>query len=245
MIKKLFILWIFLCSSAIAGSIHESIEDEKYLKFGEEFDCVVQLEILEMSPNIMSLGSGVVINNNWILTSAHGLTKANKVIATIDDMRYQSIKIIPHKKFKEYEGKYDIALIKVPHIKKFDKFPVLNTDKDLLQRNVMISGFGLVCVANKASEQKYDGKRRAGSNVSVDLEDHLIICEMNKEYHSELEFVLNGGDSGGGLFIKGNLAGINSCLIATDGKADGSYGDRCGHTRVDLFLDWIRENMKD
>jgi S1-C subfamily serine protease len=245
MIKKLCILWIILCSSAIAGSLHESIEDEKYLEFGNKFDCVVQLEIYEKSPNIMSLGSGVIINNNWILTSAHGLTNTNKVIAIIDNNRYQSTKIIPHKDFKAYEGKYDIALVKVPHIKNFDKFPTLNTDTDLLQRNVMIAGFGLVCRANDTSEQKYDGKRRAGSNTSIDLEDHMIICEMNSNDYSELEFLLNSGDSGGGLFLKGDLAGINSCIIATDGKADGSYGDKSGHTRVDLFLDWIRENMKD
>lgn len=243
--RKLCILWMFLCSHAIAASLHESIDDKKYLEFGKKFDCVIQIEIYEKSPNIMSLGSGVIISNNWILTSAHGLSNSNKVIAIIDNNRYESIKIIPHDKFKAYEGKYDIALIKVPDIKNFDKFPVLNTDTDLLQRNVMICGFGLVCKANNTSEQKYDGQRRAGSNTSIDLEDHMIICEMNKDDHSELELILNSGDSGGGLFLKGNLAGINSCIIATDGNADGSYGDRSGHTRVDLFLDWIRHNTKD
>ena len=65
---------------------------------------------------------------------------------------------------------------------------------------------------------------------------------MMKEKEREvikLEFLISHGDSGGGLFINGKLAGIHSFVSASDKKADSSYGDQSGHTRISTYKRWI------
>lgn len=243
MFKKAFLACVLCASYCFAGSMHEDIEDNKYVNFGKKFDCVVQIAIYNDPEKLAFFGSGVVIHPEWVITSAHGLTQAKKITFKLNDKIYESLKIICHPEFNLDHGKYDLALIKIPKIQNFGQFPILNTDPDLLNRNVTISGFGMSCYANSTQKITYDGNRRAGSNFSTALENHLIICEMDKDNPSELEFLINSGDSGGGLFVNGELAGVNSCIIATDGEADGSYGDQSGHTRIDIFAEWIQETI--
>ena len=59
-----------------------------------------------------------------------------------------------------------------------------------------------------------------------------------------MEFIICPGDSGGGLFIDKKIAGINSCVIATDGKPNSTYTDEGGHTRISQHLDWIHSVLE-
>jgi hypothetical protein len=56
----------------------------------------------------------------------------------------------------------------------------------------------------------------------------------------DLEYQLAPGDSGGGLFIDGRVAGVNSFISATDGNTDADYGDLSYTVRVSSHIDWIR-----
>jgi hypothetical protein len=40
------------------------------------------------------------------------------------------------------------------------------------------------------------------------------------------------------------LAGINSCVLADDKTLDSNINDWSGHTRVSLFVDWVKEAME-
>jgi hypothetical protein len=62
---------------------------------------------------------------------------------------------------------------------------------------------------------------------------------------TSLEFLIASGDSGGGLFIDGKLAGINSCIMAVNGSPKSDYRTESGHTRISINLDWILENTKE
>ena len=66
---------------------------------------------------------------------------------------------------------------------------------------------------------------------------------MNRNNPTELEFLISHGDSGGGLFIDGQLAGINSSVLSKDGKTDSNYGDESCHTRISRYKDWLDDVM--
>ena len=67
----------------------------------------------------------------------------------------------------------------------------------------------------------------------------------NNERMTELEFLIGSGDSGGGLFLDGKLAGINSCVLAIDKKPNSTYSDESGHTRVSKYIDWINLTISE
>ena len=69
------------------------------------------------------------------------------------------------------------------------------------------------------------------------------VCSHGAKDCTNLEFLICNGDSGGGLFIDGKLAGINSCVVATDGNANSDYGDETYHTRISELQEWIKENQ--
>lgn len=235
---------IFLHLSCYAGTTHELISDDKYLEFGKKFECVVFLKI-EDKDNKYSFASGVIIDKNWILTAAHAVNNCKNVKLNILSHDYVSTKIICHSDFIDNNiGLYDIALIRIDNNIDLPFYPELYTKNDHLNKISAISGYGISSKASKI-EYNFDNKRRAGSNVIESYDKHMVICSMSKTNQSILEFILTSGDSGGGLFIDGKLAGINSCLIAEDGDLDGSYGDLSGHTRIDIFTDWIRDTKEN
>ena len=45
------------------------------------------------------------------------------------------------------------------------------------------------------------------------------------------------------MFIGNKLAGINSFLMSTDAKPDGTYGDESAFTRVSLYVEWVNEQI--
>jgi secreted trypsin-like serine protease len=60
-----------------------------------------------------------------------------------------------------------------------------------------------------------------------------------------LEGSIASGDSGGGLFIRGRLAGVSSFLSGFDSSANSDYGDLMAATRVSPFLPWIGATVRN
>jgi hypothetical protein len=88
-----------------------------------------------------------------------------------------------------------------------------------------------------------DGKKRAGANIIRNIHKNLLMCYCDPKSRIPMELLIASGDSGGGLFIDGKLAGIHSCVMATDKKPDSDYGDESGHTRISDYIDWIEKNI--
>ena len=65
----------------------------------------------------------------------------------------------------------------------------------------------------------------------------------------ELEGLIAGGDSGGGVFATVNgsqyLVGINSFVSYTDGSSDSDYGDISGCVSVSSYASWINGIISD
>ena len=73
----------------------------------------------------------------------------------------------------------------------------------------------------------------------------MLLCSPSRygaKDHTVLEYMIGSGDSGGGLFIEGKLAGINSCVMAVERSPMSKYGEESGHTRVSKFIDWIEKS---
>lgn len=239
-------LLLFFGSNVISGTIDPDIQDEEYIKYGEKFHYI--LEIMgsyEESKNVFT-ASAVAIEPNWVLTAAH-VVKGSRFVFLYDENNKKAIlvdEVIVHQDFEDKEfGFADIALCHTASDIGLSFYPSLYEDEDEVNKICSISGYGQTGTFNTGIYIS-DGKKRAGSNKIDKIENNLLICSPSKINKTSLEFLIGSGDSGGGLFIDGKLAGINSCVTAIDKKPNSTYNDESGHTRVSKFIDWIRENTK-
>lgn len=240
------IISIFLCffiSTTYAGTIDPKIPDQKYIEFGKEFYCVVKL-CGAYEDGTMFCASAVVIDEHHILTAAHVVKGYKTCFIIINDKKFILSKIIIHKDFDSEFGVADIALGYSEIDFGLEFYPPLYTDNDEIGKVASISGYGLTGTFNTGTVLS-DNKKRAGSNRVDNIEKDLLICTPTRfghKGHTVLEFLIGSGDSGGGLFIDGKLAGINSCVMSIDRPPMSKYDEESGHTRVSKFIDWINEH---
>jgi hypothetical protein len=175
--------------------------------------------------------------------------------------------------YPKYDGGlgdgYDIGLMWVPNLTA-DKLDALNvtaatlyTDANEGGQEAVMVGYGATGTGS-TGDSTFDGLKRAGTNTidayaltpgrgnRISLVDFDDGTSGNNSYGSaaptELESLIAGGDSGGGLFIDDCGAGpIAQCLAGItsfgwgrlDGDPNSDYGDVGGFTRVSYFNDWI------
>jgi V8-like Glu-specific endopeptidase len=234
---------------SLAGTIDPSVPDSKYINYGSKFECVVQIygNCLckgENDPHEFS-ASAVVIKPHYIITAAHVVKDTTDVNIKVGQKKYKISKIIVNKDFEKGNFGYnDIALGYCEEEIKISFYPDLYEKNDEVLKVVSICGYGMKGTFSTGTINS-DGVKRAGSNVIDKIERNCLVCSVDEKRKTELEFMIGSGDSGGGLFLDGKLAGINSFVSADDGKPSSSYGDECGHTRVSSYINWIKENLKD
>ena len=240
------VLCMVLSLSCQAGTIDPSVPDSKYLEYGSKFGCVVRVEGVcgcGKGDKHMFHASGVAISKDWVLTAAHVVKGNMEVGIRVGDKLFPATKVLVHEDFLDDRVGYaDIALCHCPGDFGLDFYPGLYEDGDEVSKVVSISGYGSTGKFSTGVNMM-DGKKRAGSNIVARTEMDVLVCSLS-DRKTQLEFLIAPGDSGGGLFIGNRLAGINSLVMADDGKPDSDYGDESAHTRVSKFLDWIRERAK-
>lgn len=242
------IILALLCSGVPAGTIDPHTPDAKYIAYGNKFQCVVKI-LGKNKDNKTYAASAVVIHKNWILTAAHVIEDCVSVsIITDKNQEYFLQKIIAYKDFdNNVFGKADIALGYSEQDIDCDIIPELYTETDEIGKICSIAGYGLTGNFNTGAN-KSDNKKRAGSNFVDKIDHELLICSpsrIGEKNRTSLEFLICHGDSGGGLFIDQKLAGINSCVIATDNNPNSSYADESGHTRISLYVPWINKHINN
>lgn len=245
-----FMLLIFIIMFGLqsqAGTIDPAIQDDKYLEYGKQFHCVYKV-CGSYKDGSRFCASAVVIDSHWILTAAHVVKDHKICLIHKNDKAHEVKQIIINKEFET--GGFGIADIALGYVEDdigLEFYPSLYNQDDESGKLCSISGYGLtgnfLTGANKS-----DDKQRAGSNHIDRIENDLLICSPSSRTsvkRTSLEFLISSGDSGGGLFIDGKLAGINSCVLAADRKPDSTYGDESGHTRVSKFVNWIRKTQNE
>lgn len=231
-----------------AGTINPSVSDSRYLEYGEKHHCVVPIygdcEDVKGGKKLKFAASAVVIGPRWIVTAGHVAKGTSGVKVKVRGKEHNIVKIVVNKHFDEENvGLYDIAIGMSEKDMVLDFYPEIYEGDDEEGKVASMCGYGSSGTLSSGAH-KYDGKKRAGSNIVERVDNHVLVCSAGGSKMTELEFVIAHGDSGGGLFIDGRLAGINSFVMATDGSPNSDYGDECCHTRVSIFAPWIRGHMK-
>lgn len=243
-------LWIVLLliysTENLAGTIHPSVPDKKYVDYAAKYNCVAKL-LTKKNNRITSCSSCVFINDQWVLTAAHIFEKkdSHDTYVSFENKDVLISKVIVHKDFDPNNvGFYDIALCKLSSPIKHDiNFPQLYSEKNETKKIADIVGWGVTGTFDKGGYLD-DSKQRGGTNRISQIDKHVLMCDASRHDNgSPLEFLISHGDSGGALFIDKKLAGINSLVFASDGKPDSTWTDESGHTRISLFIDWINETM--
>jgi hypothetical protein len=242
----LSILFAAISSIALSGTIDPNTPDSKYLEYATKFTYVGKV-CGKTKNDLNYCGSGVAIRPRVILTAAHVVKDTLSCKIQINKKEICVYKVVYHTGFDDNKFGYnDIAIGFTERDIDLDFYPDLYTGSNEKGKICCISGFGISGNFITGAETG-DGKQRAGSNKIDYIDRHLLMCSATKgSGRTSLEFLIASGDSGGGLFIDGKLAGINSCVIS-EGKAitlKSTYQTESGHTRVSQFIDWINDTVK-
>lgn len=250
LVRALFFLVFSLWAVNIsAGTIDPNTPDEQYVAFGQKFPCIVRLRADQYETKddkiirIRQWGSAVIIRPHWLLTVAHVVADVKDHCAVKDDdSEFPLPKVFIHESFKEETlGHFDIALAYSPKDFALEFYCPLYAKDDELGKPVTIAGYGITGTFLTGAVRS-DNKKRAGHNAVEGIERSVLICRPDRgPKRFPLEFLITPGDSGGGLFIGNELAGINSFLMATDKKPDGTYTDEAAHTRISIYVDWVND----
>lgn len=240
------IMSIQLLTGSYAGTRDPSTPDTKYIEYGSKFEYVLNICGI-YNDGSMFCASCVAINKDWILTAAHVVKNAKHCGIHFKDSDVILVdKIICHKDFNGDFGKSDIALCKLKQPLDLKFYPSLYENFDEEGKICCMAGYGLTGTF-VTGQIISDSKRRAGSNRIDKIEKDLLICtpsKPNQKGMTTLEYIISSGDSGGGLFIDAKLAGINSCVLAEGKNPNSVYGDEGGHTRISIYIPWIKEILE-
>jgi len=239
------VLIVVLVNKICAGTIDPNTPDSKYIEYGSKFNHVVKLCCFDGKG--LSCGSAVVIDPHWVVTAAHVVENCQTWTITANDKEYKLSKMILNPNYKTDNFGYDdIALGYSENAINFDFYPKLYESNDEVGKICSLAGWGLTGTFYTGIERS-DNKRRGGSNFVDGIERNVLMCSPSKrnEKYTELEYLIGSGDSGGGLFINGKLAGIHSSVVAVDGKPNSTYRDESCHTRVSKYVSWIKSTMRE
>jgi Trypsin len=237
---------------AEAGTIRHDLDDKFYTDLSTKYPSVGKLQI-----DRDTTCSGTLVSSKWVLTAGHCVYSEdgfiNSAKFTIGGSNYDGKLVQITKEWGENPGNYfdgnDLSLIELDSEVTNVKPAALYTGTDELSKTGTFVGFGLTGDGLTGAKEETIGTKRAGTNnidstgKSFAFSDRILMSDFDDPRVSkatDLEYSIASGDSGGGMFIDGYLAGVNSFGYAQkDGETDGSYTDLMGVTRVSSYLDWI------
>lgn len=162
-------------------------------------------------------------------------------------------------------SEFDLIIFKLDRVVSNVHPAVLYNATDELGKVITGVGYGSLRRSDELSGAPVLGVKVAGNNIVDSIAgaitsgqqtrlyadfDHPEFPKMNSTGHQDseaLEFLCNGGDSGGGVFILKDgmveLAGIFSTGHVTLNSVSGYYGSVMAMTRVSAFRQWIQQTV--
>lgn len=252
------------------GVIRHGINKQLSLDLAKRtaYDCVGMME-----QNHRIKGSCVLIHPRIALTAAHTLIKIidqEPLFVVFDSIRVQvdSFSIYPE---YAHNKDADLAVLYLSSTIVGISPAKLNRSKHELYRVATSVGYGNFSVANNPRDIIDAGRvKSAGQNVLDSITGHRLLnnelpllyadfdapdnVRFNKSGSTDcldLEYGLDGGDSGGGMFItRGKhqvLAGINALQIKNIGdilRTGTFYGSASEWVRISVFRKWVKGKRK-
>jgi secreted trypsin-like serine protease len=239
------LIFFALSSVAWAGTIEDGIPDARYRAYGATFRAYTcRLAGFNTAGNPQS-GTCTVISPHWALTAAHvvhDLTWAG----VLSDAGYHRVdRIFVHRDYADVFAEHDIALVHVVKPFELAKFPPLTDGTEQLGSVVTAAGYGVTGRLSNGFTTG-DSELRAGTMRLTSRERSVYVCEIRRG-GSPLPFCIAPGDSGGGLWGTASdgrtvLIGVNSYTAKLGtGKVRSRVGEESGHTRVELYREWIAD----
>jgi secreted trypsin-like serine protease len=222
--------------------------------------------------------TGVLISSRWVLMAAHSLdlvSQSNNIKFRIGGTTYTAIKHFVATQYEDHNKNMsgDIALIKLDNKVTRISPATIYYDRQELHHEAYTVGYGTTQDALFENEVIQDHHLRAGTNIIDSIggtpDDHFkndeLLCDLDAPSDTTInnlgdtqattyETIMNGGDSGGGLFIKDNqnnwfVAGIASTTHIDFDKFDtqhpSHYGTIASWIRVSDYTDWIVNTIEN
>lgn len=236
---------LFVASSvATAGTIEDTIDDARYLAYGETFaPYTCRVVGVEVAGN-QAHASCVLISPHWAITAAHvvhDMTRADVVTA---DRRHRVDRVFVHHEWTGAYALHDIALVHVAEPFGLERYPPLADGSERLGDVATAAGWGMTGRLSSGLQTGSAGLR-AGTQRLTGTEASVWVCKIERR-GTPLPLCIAPGDSGGGLWARAadgstRLVGVNSCVTRYGGgKPRHADGEESCHTRVALYLGWIQ-----
>ncbi|WP_199247586.1 trypsin-like serine protease [[Phormidium] sp. ETS-05] len=242
-------------ATAEAGTIRHDRPDSVYQQYGQWFNSVGYLSTY--SGYVGSSCSGTLIGSQWVLTAAHCFAEynesffANRASFSVGGRSYSVTRAIVTQDWTRTRGNSsyggDIALVQLNQAVRNVTPSSLYTGRYEVGQIGTYVGFGNT--GNGYTGEVYrSSTKRAGDNA-IDLVggwgNRLLYTDFDNPnwpygnragspYALDWEYTTAHGDSGGGLFINGLLAGIVS-----GGDRGSVYGELAWNTRVSSWASGI------
>lgn len=242
--RALAILAGLVAVAASAGTIEDGIADSRYRDYGERFAQYTCRLIGQNVDGKLQVGTCTLLAPHWALTAAHVVSDMSECSVLTDAGLHRIDRVFPH---REYDGTFqrnDIALVHVAKPFGISFYPPLTDGTEQLGGVATAVGYGVTGPLSTGHDRG-DGQIRAGTMRLAAQEASVWVCVIRRS-NSPLPFCIAPGDSGGGLWAKAAdgrtvLIGVNSYTATTESKTRSKVGEESGHTRVALYLDWIRD----
>lgn len=243
--RAMLVAFVMLLSVQAAGGTRDpSVADSSHLDYGAKFRCVVKVRTRRSVDGVNQFASGVVVSRRDVVTAAHVVEGTDNWGIILDGQEVPISGVAVHPRFDTNRiGHNDLAVARLARDVTLDFYPSLYGGDGEVGEVASIAGYGITGTFATGGTVS-DGRLRAGSNVIDRVEGGMLICSTPGGRKTALEFLIAPGDSGGGLFIGNELAGIHSVIMHEDKSPPTSrYGDESGHTRVTLHRRWIQEQI--